>query len=142
MMNSLHKKSPDIARVIKSRLITMDTLPYLKDGHLLEVVIGLERDSLLDFLSSTRQDVRDLVLNKAPAELVESWIEEIQMRGLVSEEKNRAAHIMLIERIRSLASNGIINILEINEIIFKDASDGEDEQITEMTNQTDSHLAA
>ena len=142
MMNSLHKKSPDIARVIKSRLITMDTLPYLKDGHLLEVVIGLERDSLLDFLSSTRQDVRDLILNKAPAELVESWVEEIQMRGLVSEEKNRAAHIMLIERIRSLASNGIINVLEINEIIFKDASDGEGEQITQMTNQTDSHLAA
>ena len=49
---------------------------------------------------------------------------------------------MLIERIRSLASNGIINVLEINEIIFKDASDGEDEQITEMTNQTDSQLAA
>ena len=142
MMSSLRKKSPDVARVIKSRLITMDTLPYLKDGHLLEVVIGLERDILLDFLSSTRQEVRDLVLNKAPVELVESWIEEIQMRGLVAEEKNRAAHIMVIERIRSLASNGIINILEINEIIFKDLDDREDEQITEMSNQANSQLAA
>ena len=75
-------------------------------------------------------------------ELVESWIEEIQMRGLVAEEKNRAAHIMVIERIRSLASNGIINILEINEIIFKDLDDREDEQITEMSNQANSQLAA
>ena len=65
MMAQLLKKSPDIARVIKSRLVTLDTLSYLKDGHLLEVVIGMERDNLLDFLSATRDEIRDLILYKA-----------------------------------------------------------------------------
>ena len=142
MMKSLHKKSPDIARVIKSRLVTLDTLPFLKDGHLLEVVIGLDRDILLDFLSSTKDEIRELILYKAPAELVENWIEEIQMRGLVTEEKNRAAQIRVIERIRSLASNNIINILEINEMIFKDSTDPESEQITQNSSQNQSYVAA
>ena len=142
MMASLLKKSPDIARVIKSRLVTLDTLTYLKDGHLLEVVIGMERDNLLDFLSATRDDIRDLILYKAPGELVESWIEEIRMRGSVADEQYKASQIMITERIRSMASNGIINILEINEFIFRDVLENVDNTSVDVSSDHDVSAAA
>lgn len=118
LMRDLARTNPDAARGIKLRLVTIETLPYLKDGHLLELVLGMERHDLLTFLAGTREHIRDLFLNKAPHELAQSWVEELEQVSGVDEQNYRLTELKVIGRVRQLANNGAINILAINDVIF------------------------
>lgn len=118
LMQDLVKNNPEAARAIKLKLITIEVLPYLKDGHLLEIIFGMERADLLTFLVGTKDHIRDLFLRKAPDELAQSWIEDIQSFTGVEESNYRLAELKIINRIKSLANNGAFRLLEINERIF------------------------
>lgn len=118
LMITLQSNNPETARSLKMKLVTIEILPYLKDGHLLEVVLGMERESLLTFLASCDEKFRELLIHKAPHELAESWIEDLNNVGAVDEVNARLSVMNLTSRIRNLANNGVISLLEINEIIF------------------------
>ena len=118
LMQNLMATNIEAARAIKLKLVTLDILPYLKDGHLLEIVMGLERDDLLTFLSGTRDNIRALILGKAPDELAESWNEDLANFKAASEQNYRIVEMQIIARIRHLATNGVINIVDINDMIF------------------------
>lgn len=123
LMRSLNQSNADAAKAIKLKLVTIETLPYLKDGHLLEMVLGLERESLLNFLGGAPEHIKDLLLSHAPEELSESWREDLENIVSVEEAAYRREEIKIIGRIRQLASNGAISLLEINELIFADLND-------------------
>lgn len=118
LMTSLQTSNPETARSIKMKLVTVEMLPYLKDGHLLEIVLGMEREELLAFLLGTRDHVRTTILSKAPNELADSWIEDLEAKSGVDEQTYRVVEIKIISRIRNLANSGAINLLDINEVIF------------------------
>ena len=119
LMRDLAKTNPDAARGVKLKLVTVETLPYLKDGHLLELVLGLDRQSLLVFLAGTREHIRDLFLQKAPAELAQSWIEDLEQINGVDDQAYRLEELKIIGRVRQLANNGAINILAVNDMLFE-----------------------
>ncbi len=118
LMADLVRTNPDAARGIKLKLVTIEMLPYLKDGHLLEIVMGLERESLLAFLVGTPDHIRNLLLSKAPGELAQSWIEDINSLTGVDEATYRLAELKILSRIRTLANSGSIRLLDINDRIF------------------------
>lgn len=118
LMQNLVQTNPDAARGIKIRLVTIEIMPYLKDGHLLELILGLERQDLLSFLVGTREHIRALVLSKAPEELAESWLEDLQNVQRLDEQASRLVEMKVLGRIRALANNGVINLLDINDMIF------------------------
>jgi flagellar motor switch protein FliG len=120
LMADLVRSNPAAARAIKLKLVTVEMLPYLKDGHLLELVMGLEREDLLAFLVGTPDHIRDLLLSKAPHELSQSWIEDIEQMTGVDEATYRLAELKIINRLRTLANNGAIRLLDINDRIFAD----------------------
>ena len=75
------------------------------------------------FLSSCPEHIRDLLIHKAPEELADSWIEDLEVIGSVDEANSRIASMKVTNRIRNLANNGVISLLEINEKIFSSVAD-------------------
>ena len=118
LMKKLAESNPDAARSIKMRLVTIDMLPYLKDGQLLELVLGMEREDLLIFLMGTKPNIRDLLLSHAPRELADSWLEDMESVSHVEEENYRVVENSFLTKIRNYGAEGSINIHDINEIIF------------------------
>ncbi|MDQ3235104.1 MAG: hypothetical protein M3Q07_25115, partial [Pseudobdellovibrionaceae bacterium] len=123
LMQTLERNNPETARGLKLKLVTIEMLAYLKDGHLIEVILGMERDDLLAFLVGCREHIRDLLLRKAPEELAQSWIEDIRNLSGLDDNAFRTAEVKIKARLRSLANNGAISMLDINELIYssKDA---------------------
>lgn len=120
LMRNLSETNPDAARAIKLKLVTVEVIPYLKDGHLLEIMMGLERDDVKMFLAGTRDHIRSLILSKAPNELAESWIEDLENLAGFDEQTFRMAEMKILSRVRSLVNNGAINLIDLNEMIFVD----------------------
>jgi flagellar motor switch protein FliG len=118
LMADLVKTNPEAARAIKLKLVTVEMLPYIKDGHLLEIVMGLEREDLLSFLVGAPEHIRDLLLSKAPSELSQSWLEDIEQISGVEESRYRLAEMRILGRVRNLANSGAIRLVDINERIF------------------------
>jgi flagellar motor switch protein FliG len=123
LMRNLLETNPEAARGIKLKLVTVEVMPYLKDGHLLELVLGMDREDLLSFLSGTREHIRALLLAKAPEELAESWLEDLANIKGFNEQNFRLVELKVINRIRALVNNGVINLLDINDMIFGKAED-------------------
>lgn len=121
LMRNLQTTNVEAARSIKLKLVTVEVMPYLKDGHLLELVIGLERDDLLTFLAGTRDHIRALLLAKAPEELADSWLEDLANIKGISEQNFRLVELKVLNRIRSLVNNGVVNLLEVNDLIFAES---------------------
>ena len=118
LMADLVMTNPEAARAIKLKLVTVEMLPYIRDGHLLEIVMGLERTDLLTFLLGAPDHVRDLLLSKAPAELAQTWVEDLEQATSIEEGRYRMAEMRILGRVRSLANNGAIRLLDINDRIF------------------------
>lgn len=123
LMKTLQVNNQETARSLKMKLVTIEILPFLKDGHMLEVMLGMERESLLTFLASCPNHIRDLLIRKAPEELADSWIEELEIYGAVDEANSRLAIMKVTSRIRNLANSGAISLLEINDKIFSEEND-------------------
>ena len=124
LMSNLSESNGEASRLIKMKLVTIEILPFLKDGHLLELVLGMDPEPLMNFLGGAPDHIRELMLSHVPEELAESWQEELEGRAGVEEQQYRAVEIEIIGKIRSLASSGSINILEVNERIFSRPSEG------------------
>ncbi|SME93142.1 FliG C-terminal domain-containing protein [Pseudobacteriovorax antillogorgiicola] len=140
LMSTLQENNAETARSLKMKLVTVEILPYLKDGHLLEVILGMERESLLMFLAACPDHIRDLLINKAPEELADSWIEDLESIGAVDEGNSRMASMKVTNRIRNLANNGVISLLEINDMIFSQDHGSPEDQ--DYMPSLDSHVVA
>lgn len=132
LMATLAKNNPDTARSLKTKLVSIQLLPYLKDGHLLELFLGMEQEDLLSFLAGTEEHIRELIIDKAPAELAESWQEDLMNFGGVDEQTFRQKEIQVLNRVRNMANNGTINLLDINERIFEQEFDDSTESDADM----------
>jgi len=121
LMRDLVRTNSEAARGIKLKLVTIEIMPLLKDGHLLELVLGMEREDLLLFLAGTREHIRELLVTKAPEELAQSWLEELEHVRNVDEQAYRVIELKVLSRIRQLANNGAINLLELNELLFAES---------------------
>ena|GEM_PF-2524343 len=120
LMYNLVKNNPETARSIKQKLVTVEMLSFLKDGHLLELTMGMERQDLLTFLMGTKDHIRDLLLSKAPQELAESWQEDLRYMASVDVDKYRVVEMKILARLRQLAGSGVISVNDINNMIFSD----------------------
>jgi len=118
LMADLVKTNPEVSRAIKLKLVTVEMMPYLKDGHLLEIVMGLEREDLLAFLVGCPPAIRELLLSKAPSELAAAWAEDLEQVTGTEEATYRLAELKIVNRIRTLANHGAIRLLDINDRIF------------------------
>ena len=120
VMRSLETSHPDSARLIKNKLVSTDTLRYLRDGQLLEVVLSLKHDELLQFLKGASADLRSHIFAKAPKDLGGELEEELESLQPVGREVYQAVERKVLNRMKVMANDGLINLAETNERMFND----------------------
>ncbi|MGE0614420.1 MAG: FliG C-terminal domain-containing protein [Bacteriovoracia bacterium] len=120
VVQQLEATNPDNARAVKSKLVSIDTLTYLRDAQLLEMVMGLKHDELLQFLKGAPKHICDTIYRKAPKELVEELNEELGSVSEVGRDAYQTIERKLINRIKVMANEGHINLVETNERMFTD----------------------
>ncbi|MBP9706669.1 MAG: hypothetical protein KBD78_03435 [Oligoflexales bacterium] len=121
LMRNLNSTNPEAARGIKLKLVTLEVIPYLRDGQVLELVLGLERTDLVTFLRGTKDHIRNLLFSKVPEELAESWREDLMNMSGIDDELYRMVELKILGKVRALASKGAISLMSINDMIFADS---------------------
>ncbi len=115
VIKNLEITNPDSARALKSKLVSIDTLRHLRDGQLLEVILSLRHDELLQFLKGAAEEVRMAIFSKSPKDLVLELEEELQSVGAISREQYQGLERKILNRMKLMANEGLINLVETNE---------------------------
>jgi flagellar motor switch protein FliG len=115
VLKNLESTNPDTARMIKGRLVTLETLQYLKDSHLLEVVLSLKHDELLTFLKGAPVEVRSTIYAKSPKDLVADIEEELETTQPLTRDAYIAIERKILNRIKVMVNEGQINLVDVNE---------------------------
>lgn len=103
---------------LKSKLVSIETLRFIRDQQLVEVITNVKHDELVQFLKGCSEEVRQSVLHKVPADLSADLSDGIRMSEAVSKESYLAVERKLLNRMKIMANNSQINISEVNERIF------------------------
>ena len=122
VVKNLELSNPESARVIKSKLVSLDTLKFLRDGQLLEVVLSLRHDELLQFLKAAPGDIKQAVFSKSPKELIIELEEELETLGTISRETYSGIERKVMNRMKMMANEGLINLVETNERMFAESN--------------------
>ncbi|MBI4925914.1 MAG: hypothetical protein HY843_08335 [Bdellovibrio sp.] len=126
VIKNLEANNPDSARTIKNKLVSLDTLRYMRDGQLLEVVLSLKHDELLQFLKGCPTDIKQIIFSKSPKDLVSELEEELTNITLISRENYQNIERKIINRIKVMANDGLVNLLETNERMFGENTNSQD----------------
>jgi flagellar motor switch protein FliG len=119
VVRTLESTNPESARNLKGKLVSIDTLRFLRDGQLLEVVLSLKHDELLQFLKGAPADIRDAVFAKSPKELIAELEDELTSVGALSREVYSNVERKILNRMKIMANDGIINLNETNDRMFQ-----------------------
>ncbi|MBC7396050.1 MAG: hypothetical protein H7333_01290, partial [Bdellovibrionales bacterium] len=110
----------DALQNLKSKLVSIETLRFIKDQQLIDVITNVKHDELIQFLKGCGDEVRNAVLSKAPQDLSAELSDGINMSEPVSREAYLAVERKVLNRMKVLANNGQVNIAEVNERIFSE----------------------
>jgi flagellar motor switch protein FliG len=124
VMRNLEATSPDSARTVKGKLVSIETLRFLRDGQLLEVVLSLRHDELIQFLKAAPPNIREAIFSKSPRELVIELEEELVNCPPVNREAYLTIERKILNRMKLMANDGLINLVETNERMFSEGETG------------------
>ncbi len=122
VIRNLDATNPEAGRHVKAKLVSVDTLRYLRDGQLLEVVLSLRHDELLQFLKGAPEGIRMAVFSKSPKDLVIELEEEMAQLQVLSRETYQNIERKVLNRMKVMANEGLINLIETNERMFADTT--------------------
>lgn len=118
LMADLDQTNAEASRLLRSRLVTVETLPFLRDGLLIEIFLNMEPQAMACFLAGTREHIRRLIFSKAPSDLSAGWSEALDAMRSIDGDAYRLAEMQVISKIRGLASSGMINLLDVNSSLY------------------------
>ena len=118
LVKNLERANPDSARTLKNKLVSIATLRFLRDNQLLEVVLSLKHDELIHFLKGATTDVRNHILTKTPRDLAEELADELRGATTTSREQYQIVERKVLNRMKVMANEGLINLSETNERMF------------------------
>jgi len=124
VIKNLELSNPDSARAVKSKLVSLDTLRFLRDGQLLEVVLSLRHDELLQFLKGSPTEIRQTIYSKSPKDLVAELEEELAAMTVQSRETYQAVERKIINRMKVMTNESLINLVEVNDRMLSEQSGG------------------
>lgn len=122
VIKNLEITNPDSARSLKGKMVSVDTLKHLRDGQLLEVILSLRHDELLQFLKGAPEETRMSIFSKSPRDLVVELEDELVSVGAVSREQYQNLERKLLNRMKLMANEGLINLVETNDRMLADGT--------------------
>ena len=117
---------------LRAKLVSAETLRYLRDQVMTEIVSSIKHDEMIQFLKGCAEDIRMAVLSKVPRDLGDELSEELVLAESVSREVYTAVERKVLNRIKTMANSGSINLSEVNERMFAEQF-GVDTQQREVT---------
>lgn len=120
VIRSLEEFNPESARIVKGKLVSIETLGFLRDNQLLEVILSLKHNEILEFLYGSSEMIREIIYSKCPANLVADLQEELAHFTSSSKEIYSAVERKVLNRIKVLANDGSINLVDTNERMFSE----------------------
>lgn len=118
LMAELDQTNPEAARMLRTRLVTIESLAFLRDGLLIEIFLNMDPQAMAAFLAGTRDHIRRLIFSKAPPDLAAGWSETLENIRSIDHDTYRLSEMQVISKVRGLTSSGLINILEINNSLY------------------------
>ncbi len=115
---------------LKSKLVSVETLRYLKDVVLTEIITSVKHDELVQFLKGCNDEIRNSVLNKVPRDLGDDLSEELVMAETVSREVFAVVERKVLNRIKTMANSGQINLSDVNDRIFAEQFGYDQREVT------------
>ncbi len=115
---ALGQNHPVEARLLKSRLVTIEGLAYLTDKILLQIILDLKQEDLIAFLGRCSKNILKAILGKAPPELSKVWSEELSYKESHDPSGYAAVESEIIKKMRDLAAQGAIDLVQINDQVF------------------------
>lgn len=118
MLAELDINEPELSRQVRGRLVSIETLGYLSDGLLLEIFLSMESQPMVVFLAGVREHIRHMILQKAPDDIASDWnVSASNLKG-IDPENYRLAEMQVLGKMRTFVSSGLLNLAEINGIMF------------------------
>lgn len=121
MLNELDNNDSELARQVRSKLVSIETLGYLSDGLLLEIFLSMEPQHMVVFLAGVREHIRHLILQKAPDDIAFDWNASASNLKGIDPENFRLAEMQVLGKMRAFVASGMLNLADINEIMFPKA---------------------
>ncbi len=118
MLSDLDAHDVELARQVRSRLVSIETLGYLSDGLLLEVFLSMEPQQMVVFLAGVREHIRQMILQKAPDDISYDWNASASNLKGIDPENFRLAEMQVLGKMRSFVSSGLLNLSDINDIMY------------------------
>jgi flagellar motor switch protein FliG len=118
LMGELDMTNPEAARMVRGSLVTPETLQFIRDGLLIEIFLGLEAQILATFLAGCPDHIRNMILSKVPQDMAQDWFEMMNSIPSIDSENYKLAELQALQKVRSFAESGMINLLDINQSIF------------------------
>jgi len=115
---------------LKSKLVSVETLRYLKDVVMTEIITSVKHDELVQFLKGCSDEIRNSVLNKVPRDLADDLSEELVMAEPVSREVFSVVERKVLNRIKTMANSGQINLSDVNDRIFAEQFGYDQREVT------------
>jgi flagellar motor switch protein FliG len=122
IVTSLENINPESARNLKHKLVSVDTLRYMRDAQLLDIVLNLKHEELIIFLKGCPKNIRDTIFAKSPRDLSGDLKEELGGVQSVDRDAYSSVEKKILGRIRMLANTGVVNLSETNERMFADGA--------------------
>jgi flagellar motor switch protein FliG len=117
LMAQLDASNPQASWRIRSTLVSAQTLLYLPDNILVDMLFDLELREIAGFLANTNNAYRNALFAKIPREIGANWAEAMAgEQG--SYDLAKATENKLLHKVRMLAANGTIPLAEINDRIY------------------------
>lgn len=139
VLRNLEASNPESARTVKSKLISIETLKFLRDGQLLEIILSLKHEELIQFLQGSTDEIKSAIFTKAPKELTVELEEELEHAAPLSRESFQTVERKVLNKIKTMANEGHVNLLETNERMFSDIENQSAFVESIPTGQLDTH---
>ncbi len=118
IVKSLELTHPQSVQTIKNKLISLDTLLYLPQEQLLNIVMSLKHDELIVFLKCITTKLRSAIFTQSPPELAADLEEEVTQLSAVPREVYHNVERKILNKIKTMSTDGQLDLLETNERIF------------------------
>ena len=117
-IRALEHTHPRSAKRIKSQFVTLDVLPFLPPGKMVEVLLALKHDELLVLFKSMAPRLLHSVIQLLPTDLANDLQEELMTTPVPLKEQAAAVERKIVHRLRAMASERVIDLSEVNDLLY------------------------
>ena len=118
IVRNIDETQPEVGRMVRDELVSLELLPLLKEGLLLEVFLSLDPKEVSLFLNKIDENLKSDIAMKLPKELADNWILGAEVLTEGSNQEFQTTVNAVIAKIKEFSTSGLINLKDMNEYLY------------------------